>query len=178
MIRINPTLGLTLILLSMMIGAGVVSGSWGYTLGREALRGVTQPETRPGQVGASDGESAPQSGLAILNEDELINNAKSRMAGNTPTAAVTSPAASPVSEPPASEPSREPVMGAEEPSEDNQITAEPFPDEPGDGQAATPVNDLSEPSPAENNWVDEPEVLEEPSFSNEGEGLEPPGEGF
>ncbi|HEY9816748.1 MAG TPA: hypothetical protein V6D20_13260 [Candidatus Obscuribacterales bacterium] len=178
MIRINPTLGLTLILLSMMIGAGVVSGSWGYALGREALRGVTQPETRPGQVGTSDGESAPQSGLAILDEEELINNAKNRMAGNTPTAAVTSPVSEPLASEPPNESSSEPVIRAEERSDDNQLTAEPPLDESVDGQAVTPVNDLSEPFPAENSWVDEPEVVEEPSFSNEGEGLEPPGEGF
>lgn len=177
MIRINPTLGLTLILLSMMIGAGVVSGSWGYTLGREALRGVTQPETRPGHVGVSDGESAPQSGLAILNEEELINNAKSRMAGNTPTAAVPSP----VSDPPASsqrEPSSEPVVGVEERLEEDRGTSDALVDESVDGQAVTPVNNLSDPSPTENDWMDEPDALDEPSFSGEGEGMEPLGEGF
>lgn len=94
MIRVNPTLAFTLILLSTMIGAGVVSGSWGYAFGREALRGITQPETRPGQTADADGESAPRSGLIILNEDELINDARARMAGNTPTAAVTSPTTS------------------------------------------------------------------------------------
>jgi hypothetical protein len=94
MIRVNPTLAFTLILLSTMVGAGVVSGSWGYILGREALRGITQPETRPGQVADTDGESAPRSGLTILNEDEIINDVRARMAGNTPTAAVTSPTTS------------------------------------------------------------------------------------
>lgn len=91
MIRVNPTLAFTLILLSTMIGAGVVSGSWGYILGREALRGITQPETRPGQLADTDGESAPRSGLTILNEDEIINDVRARMAGNTPTAAVNTP---------------------------------------------------------------------------------------
>jgi hypothetical protein len=159
MIRINPTLGFTLILLSMMIGAGVVSGSWGYTLGREALRGVTQPETRPGQLGASDGESAPQSGLVLLSEDQLINNARARMEGNTPRAAVTppsTPAATPTTAiaPSAPEPEGVPNDWSENPPE-APVTA-PWEEETADG-----LDEVTDPA-VDND--EEVESLIEPSL--------------
>ncbi|NJL23691.1 MAG: hypothetical protein HC895_27475, partial [Leptolyngbyaceae cyanobacterium SM1_3_5] len=46
--KVNSTLALTLVLLTAMVGAGVVSAAWGYAVGGEALKGVTQPNGRPG----------------------------------------------------------------------------------------------------------------------------------
>ncbi|NET52961.1 MAG: hypothetical protein F6K09_31105 [Merismopedia sp. SIO2A8] len=45
--RIDPIVALTLMLLSLIVAATSVSVSWGYALGRNALKGVTQPEVRP-----------------------------------------------------------------------------------------------------------------------------------
>lgn len=43
----NPTILVSLFLLGLTMGAGAWSGSWGYKLGREALKGITQPDVRP-----------------------------------------------------------------------------------------------------------------------------------
>ncbi|MBP0000608.1 MAG: hypothetical protein J7641_16690 [Cyanobacteria bacterium SID2] len=45
--KINFTVVLTVALLLLTIGAGVASAMWGFSLGREALKGVTQPDFRP-----------------------------------------------------------------------------------------------------------------------------------
>lgn len=136
MIKVNPTLALTLILLSMMVAAGVVSGSWGYALGRDALRGITQPETRPGQVGDADGESAPQSGLVIVNEQELINEVKRQINDNTPmsaaapTSSITERPAEPV--PPAIAPSPAETVSNESPAPEPEADwSEPVEEEIG-----------------------------------------------
>jgi len=36
---ISPAVAFTTVLLALMVGAGVVSSSWGYALGRQALTG-------------------------------------------------------------------------------------------------------------------------------------------
>lgn len=162
MIKVNPTLALTLILLSMMVAAGVVSGSWGYALGRDALRGITQPETRPGQVGDADGESAPQSGLVIVNEQELINEVKRQINDNTPmsaaapTSSITERPAEPV--PPAIAPSPAETVSNESPAPEPEADwSEPVEEIGVDGvdsdTSAAPEEPLpfleSEPSPGE-----------------------------
>jgi hypothetical protein len=81
--KVNPTLALTLILLSLMIGAGVVSGSWGFAIGREALKGVTQPDSRPRQGGSSTQGNAPhRQQLMLLKEEDIIKNVKARTSGH------------------------------------------------------------------------------------------------
>lgn len=82
--KLNSTVALTLLLLVSMVVAGLVSASWGSSLGREALKGITQPDTRPtnskvtGQAG-----SARREELAVLPEEEIIANVKARMNGST-----------------------------------------------------------------------------------------------
>lgn len=81
----NPAVAFTLILLSLMIGGGIVSASWGYTLGRQALTGVRQPESRP-TSGAplNRTEGAGSHGAPVLlNEDDIIQEVTSRMQGGT-----------------------------------------------------------------------------------------------
>lgn len=80
----NPAIAFTLILLSMMIGAGVVSASWGFTLGRQALTGVRQPESRPtsgAPIVQPDGTVTHSGGLAFANEEEIIQSVKARLEG-------------------------------------------------------------------------------------------------
>jgi hypothetical protein len=78
---LNPAVAFTLILLSLMIGGGVVSASWGYTLGRQALTGVRQPETRPTSGTPVSRSSTPggQGTEAFLNEAEILQEVKSRI---------------------------------------------------------------------------------------------------
>ncbi|NJN86705.1 MAG: hypothetical protein HC881_10810 [Leptolyngbyaceae cyanobacterium SL_7_1] len=89
---INPTLALTLILLSLMVGAGVLSGSWGYSLGREALKSVTQPDTRPGNP-LVDSEAMParHEGFTLLKEEEILNNVKARVEGKSEATQIANP---------------------------------------------------------------------------------------
>lgn len=80
--KINPAIAFTLILLAMMFGAGIVSSSWGYALGRQALVGVKQPETRPSSPSAASRSSNTQnSDFVLLKEDDILKNVKARIEG-------------------------------------------------------------------------------------------------
>ena len=71
--KLNSTVALTLILLAMMLGAGFVSAMWGFTLGHEALKGVTQPDVRPIKDTAEKQKaSSGKEGLAILREEDIL----------------------------------------------------------------------------------------------------------
>ncbi len=79
----NPAVAFTLILLSLMIGSGVVSASWGFTLGRQALTGVRQPETRPTSgtpVNREPGASS-QNNVILVNEADILEQVKARTSG-------------------------------------------------------------------------------------------------
>lgn len=83
----NPAVAFTLILLSLMIGGGVVSASWGYTLGRQALTGVRQPESRP-----TSGTPINRGSVAVgpaatvfVNEADVIQEVNTRMQGGAAT---------------------------------------------------------------------------------------------
>jgi hypothetical protein len=79
----NPAVAFTLILLSLMIGAGVVSASWGFTLGRQALTGVRQPESRPnsGTPISRDATTNSQGQVMLANEAEILERVKARING-------------------------------------------------------------------------------------------------
>ena len=77
--RINPAVAFTLILLTMMFGAGIVSSSWGYAIGRQALTGVRQPETRPSNATTANRSGSQNNGLVLLDEDTIIEDVKARM---------------------------------------------------------------------------------------------------
>ena len=81
--RLNPAFAFTLILLSLMFGAGIVSASWGYALGRTALTGVRQPDVRPssGQVNRGD-HALRGASLVILYEEDILKSVKARIEGN------------------------------------------------------------------------------------------------
>ena len=64
----------------MMLSAGFVSAIWGFTVGHEALKGVTQPDIRPtkklaGNQKASDAQKAKE-GVAVLREEDILRNVK------------------------------------------------------------------------------------------------------
>ena len=81
--KIDPIIALTLMLLSLLVAATSVSLSWGYALGRSALKGVTQPDIRPttasvpGEQGTNDGEAPTD--MVFWAESEIIESAKSRI---------------------------------------------------------------------------------------------------
>lgn len=81
--RINPAVAFTLILLTLMFGAGIVSSSWGYALGRQALTGVRQPETRPSSAAAANRTGEDSSELMLLDEDKIIEDVKKRIDGGS-----------------------------------------------------------------------------------------------
>lgn len=62
-----------------MIGAGFASANWGFSLGYEALKGITQPDSRPN----SKNNSRPTSngaleGMSLLQEEDIIKDVKER----------------------------------------------------------------------------------------------------
>lgn len=72
--KFNSTVALTLILLAMMLGAGFVSSMWGFTIGHEALKGITQPDVRPTKklVNEQQGTSSGKEGVKMLREAEIL----------------------------------------------------------------------------------------------------------
>ncbi|MEM9542378.1 MAG: hypothetical protein AAGA60_23155 [Cyanobacteria bacterium P01_E01_bin.42] len=75
--KINSTVVLTLTLLLLMSVAGTASAFWGYTLGREALKGVTQPDISPTKKLADNNSTGNNRELKILlTEAELLKQAE------------------------------------------------------------------------------------------------------
>ncbi len=82
----NSTVVLTLILLALMFGAGVTSSVWGFTIGREALKGTTQPDIRPSNNAGSgkQGTQASKDQVSILKEKDILTTVKARVEGRDP----------------------------------------------------------------------------------------------
>ncbi|MCL2933521.1 MAG: hypothetical protein MGG11_15100 [Trichodesmium sp. MAG_R03] len=73
----NSSIYLTLGLLALMFGAGLSSASWGFKLGREALKGITQPDTRPtNNLTGAQGNLNRREELVFLKEGKIISNVK------------------------------------------------------------------------------------------------------
>ncbi|HEY9809608.1 MAG TPA: hypothetical protein V6D13_09710 [Halomicronema sp.] len=80
--KLNPTVALTFVLLILMFGAGMVSGNWGYALGREALKGITQPDVRPtNNIGSRKGTPASREEMLILKEADIIKKVNAITSG-------------------------------------------------------------------------------------------------
>lgn len=80
--KLNSTVTLTLVLLTLMLGAGFVSAFWGFSLGSAAIKGVTQPDARPTtKLASTKGSTPQQGGVALLREDDIIKSVKARMEG-------------------------------------------------------------------------------------------------
>jgi hypothetical protein len=78
--KINSTVILTLILLTLMLGAGSVSAFLGFSMGSSALKGVTSPDGRPvNKFASAKTNNAQQAGISFLKEDEIIKTVKSRI---------------------------------------------------------------------------------------------------
>lgn len=81
--RLNSTVVLTLILLFLMISAGIASATWGYRLGREALKGITQPDARPvNNLTDAQGKPVRRDSVTFLKEENILKDVKARMDGS------------------------------------------------------------------------------------------------
>jgi hypothetical protein len=88
----NPTVLLTLILLSLMFGAGLTSAVYGYRLGRGALKSITQPDARPvNNLADAQGKPIHREGLTFLKEADILNNVKMRVEGGAEAPASPAP---------------------------------------------------------------------------------------
>ena len=91
---LNSTVVMTVVLLVLMFGAGFFSSAWGYKLGREALKEITQPDVRPSNLtGKKEDSNHKAQGVTMLKEGDILANVKKRIEGKDeePT---TPPAAS------------------------------------------------------------------------------------
>jgi hypothetical protein len=80
--RLNSTVTLTLVLLVLMVGAGLTSATWGYQLGREALKGITQPDARPvNNLTDAQGKPVRRDSVTFLKEEQILKDVKARMGG-------------------------------------------------------------------------------------------------
>lgn len=110
--KFNSTVALTLILLAMMLGAGFVSAMWGFTLGHEALKGVTQPDIRPTKkLAEAQQVSLGKEGVKILREEDILVNVNDYIKGKGKDSKSESEEKkpTPVKSPPEQKPTPEPT---------------------------------------------------------------------
>ncbi len=79
--RIDPMIALTVMFLSLMAGATVVSGFWGYTLGRAALQGITQPDMRPARFENDNSDRTQRAKIEFVSEDAILEDIAARTNG-------------------------------------------------------------------------------------------------
>jgi hypothetical protein len=82
--KLNATVTFTFVLLFLMLSAGLVSAFSGFSVGREALKGITQPDSRPNKgkaKAASSSESSAKDGMVLMKEDDIVKSMKERIAG-------------------------------------------------------------------------------------------------
>jgi hypothetical protein len=84
--KLNANVALTLVLLTLMFGAGLVSAAWGFALGRQALKGITQPDVRPTSKSVGQGQKKPlrREEVMILKEEDILKRVRGRVEGTTP----------------------------------------------------------------------------------------------
>ncbi|WP_353931268.1 hypothetical protein WJM97_01275 [Okeanomitos corallinicola TIOX110] len=81
--KINSTVILTLVLLTLMLGAGSVSAFLGFTMGSSALKGVSSPDGRPTtKFSSSNNNKVQQVGITLLKEEDIIKSTKARIQEN------------------------------------------------------------------------------------------------
>lgn len=89
--KLNSTAAFTLILLTLMSAAGLVSAAAGLSVGQEALKGITQPDTRPtSNVPRRSSSSSGQKEFIPLKEEEVLAAVKERI-GSTSRARQATP---------------------------------------------------------------------------------------
>lgn len=82
--KLNSTVAFTLILLACMSAIGTVSGALGYSFGRSALKGVTQPAISPILGGTIS--SGGRENTGFLKEAEILRRVKEQTSGGAKAA--------------------------------------------------------------------------------------------
>ncbi|MGL5084050.1 MAG: hypothetical protein ACRC8A_21395 [Microcoleaceae cyanobacterium] len=82
---LNSTVVLTVVLLMLMFGAGIFSSAWGYRLGREALKEITQPDVRPSNLTGKTDKPMRKEALHLLKEANILTSIKKQMEGGEDT---------------------------------------------------------------------------------------------
>lgn len=77
--KFNSTVVYTFVLLFLMVGAGVASAVSGFSMGREALKGITQPDSRPSKGKANRTGVVAKEDLQLLKEEDIIKSMKERI---------------------------------------------------------------------------------------------------
>jgi hypothetical protein len=90
---LNSTVVLTVVLLTMMFGAGFTSSVWGYGLGRSALKEITQPDVRPNNLANKNKNGNRHDGVLLLKEKDILATVKKRMEGKEEVASASPKAA-------------------------------------------------------------------------------------
>jgi hypothetical protein len=75
-----------------MFGSGLFSSSWGYKLGREALKEISQPDMRPSNLTGKKNNGERRESVQMLNEADIVKSVKQRMAGKSDDVEVASTA--------------------------------------------------------------------------------------
>lgn len=80
--KLNSTVALTLSLLILMLGSGYISAIWGFTIGHEAVKGVTQPDGRPAsRAKLRQAGTQQQRAVVMLKEADIVAAVKARIEG-------------------------------------------------------------------------------------------------
>ncbi len=86
--KLNSTATFTFSLLILMIGAGIFSAMGGFSLGSEALKGVTQPDSRPNKSSSNASASNAnankprgngQAEMPLFKEEDILKAAKEKV---------------------------------------------------------------------------------------------------
>jgi hypothetical protein len=80
--KLNSTVTFTFALLFLMLGAGFASAFSGFSIGRDALKGITQPDSRPQKTRAKSANSSAETrdGMELMKEGDIIKSMKERIA--------------------------------------------------------------------------------------------------
>lgn len=75
--KVNSTVALTFTLLALMLGAGVLTGTWGFAQGRTALKGIKQPDSRPTK-GAAAQSTSTREDIVLLKEEDILKSVREK----------------------------------------------------------------------------------------------------
>jgi len=79
--KLRLTVVLTIGLLSLVVGSVAASALWGFSIGREALQGVTQPDVRPSGHTLGRGEGVVQTeSVEFLQEEDILKQVEAQIA--------------------------------------------------------------------------------------------------
>lgn len=118
----KSTSGLTIALLSFMIMIGIITGAWGFTFGRQALKGITQPAVSPVLGGSNQGKRSQ--GTTFLEEEDILEQVKADISGSKKVPSAEAKAGKPKSNSAPKNSQPKPASGFPIKSQDKDVTFE------------------------------------------------------